>query len=432
MPRGDWQMPTRERGMPRSDPRMSAKPTMSAPPQPARNGRARAPQLPATLPNVLTARERHYWRIAQYVMLAVGVALVALLQFAPDIGIKIMWNVIIPVAPALVTLAPGLWRNICPMSTFSLLPRRFGLSFRIKMPNWIAAVLGVISVVALFVIVPLRHTSLNINGLTTVMMLATAASIAMMMGMFFEWRSGWCTTLCPIHPVERLYGFAPALTVKNARCNTCQQCTTPCPDSMPSMTSTMTGPLWIQKQLGNFMAGSFFGFVVGWFQVPDFHGTVGTREVLIAYAWPFGGAIVSFVIYKAIQDSIAKSPNARKLLLKIFAAAAVSTYYWYRIPALAGFDPRSGLLYDISHLLPNWFPIASHIVTTSFFFWFLVIRTTSGVSWQKRPPFAQQRPVRQAARAPRMAAPTEGPRGERGPAPTPARRPPMTGAPLRV
>lgn len=428
MPRGDWQMPTRDQWTTRSDPRMSSQPAVSAP-VPARNARPRA-QLPATLPNALTAKERRYWRIAQYVMLAVGFALVALLQFAPEIGIKIMWNVIIPVAPALVTLAPGLWRNICPMSTFSLLPRRFGLSFRIKMPNWLHATLGVISVTALFLIVPLRHTSLNINGLTTVMMLATAASIAMMMGMFFEWRSSWCTTLCPIHPVEKLYGFAPALSVKNARCNTCQQCTSPCPDSMPSMTPTLTGPLWVQKQLGNFMVGSFFGFVVGWFQVPDFQGVVGTQEVFIAYAWPLGGAIVSFAIYKAIQDSIAKSPNARKLLLKIFAAAAVSTYYWYRVPALVGFDERSGLLYDISHLLPSWFPIASRVVTTSFFFWFLVIRTKV-VSWQKRPPFAQQRPVRQAARAPRAAANPEDPRA-RGAAPRPVRRPMAGNSPVRA
>ena len=64
-----------------------------------------------------------------------GFALAGLLLIQPAAGIAIMWNIFIPAAPALVTVAPGLWRNICPMSTFSLLPKQFGLSRRKKMPE---------------------------------------------------------------------------------------------------------------------------------------------------------------------------------------------------------------------------------------------------------------------------------------------------------
>ena len=57
------------------------------------------------------------WRVLQYFMLCVGMVTVALLLIRPDLGIPLMWNVLIPAAPALVTIAPGLWRNICPMAT---------------------------------------------------------------------------------------------------------------------------------------------------------------------------------------------------------------------------------------------------------------------------------------------------------------------------
>jgi hypothetical protein len=188
--------------------------------------------------------------------------------------------------------------------------------------------------------------------------------------------------------VEKLYGTQPALSLKNARCDTCAQCTTPCPDSTPSMTPLLTGPTKLQKAIGNFMVGSFFGFVLGWFQVPDYYGPIGNTEIIASYAYPFGGAAICYLVFKILERGAGDNAKRRKILYRAFAAAAVSTYYWYRVPALTGFDPRSGQLVDLTHVLPAWFPHASHAVTTSFFFWFLVIRQTSGVSWMKRPSFA--------------------------------------------
>ena len=224
---------------------------------------------------ILSPEGRRIWTVLQVILLAAGVVLVGLLQFLPEVGIKIMWDVLIPAAPFLVTVAPGLWRNICPMATFGLLPRTFGFSLQVIMPRKCVAVLGVLSVVALYLIVPLRHVILNTNGPATVIMLVGAAAIAFTIGMVFEWRSGWCTSLCPIHPVEKLYGTSPAISFKNARCGSCQQCTNPCPDSTPGMNPAITGPTWTETMTGRILAGSFFGFVVGWFQVPDYSGPVG-------------------------------------------------------------------------------------------------------------------------------------------------------------
>ncbi len=42
-----------------------------------------------------------------------------------------------------------------------------------------------------------------------------------------------------------------------------------------------------------------------------------------------------------------------------------------------------GLLHDLTRVLPTWFPLASRVVTTSFFFWLLVIRQAKGASRPK-------------------------------------------------
>jgi len=308
-------------------------------------------------------------------MLLVGVVLVALLLFWPTAGIALMWNFLIPVAPGLVTIAPGLWRNICPMATFHMLPQKLGLARNLRMPAWGAAALSLTSVTLLFAVVPMRRIGLNVDGPLTAIMLLSAAVIAFTMGSLFEMRSGWCTSLCPIHPVERLYGTKPAISFKNARCDLCEACSNPCPDSTPELTPTDPGATRVQQVLGNFLVGSFPGFVWGWFQVPDYPPQqVGSHEIITAYLWPLGACILSYVVFKIAEHILRHKTSARATLHRVFAAAAISTYYWYRLPGPAA-------------LLPGWFPLVSHAVTTPFFFWFLVVRSPK-VSWLKRPVMA--------------------------------------------
>ncbi len=327
-----------------------------------------------------------YWQTAQYTVLFAGVALVAALLFQPEVGLLILWNVLIPIAPALIVIAPGLWRNICPMATFSLLPRRMGISRRKILSHRMAALLSATGLIALLLIVPLRHVVLNTDGPMTALLLLVSAGVAFSMGSVFEWRSGWCNTLCPIHPVEKLYGFSPAIKFQNMRCDTCKKCMTPCPDSTRAMNPSVTGPTLMEKSVGHFMIGGFAGFIWGWYRMPDYHGDAGLTEVLSAYFWPFAGALVSLAIYVAVRVWLCRSRADRAVLVKVFAAAAVSTYYWYRIPALAGFGPYpgTGQLYDLTTVLP-YLPMVSHVVTSAFFVWFLVIRGSSGASWMMRP-----------------------------------------------
>jgi hypothetical protein len=328
------------------------------------------------------------WRIAQYAVLFLGMALLPTLLYFPAIGLNIMWNGLIPIAPALLVIAPGLWRNICPMSTFSLLPHRFGFSGRRMLPRRWAGLLALIALVALFVIVPLRHLSLDTNAPLTALMLAISALLAIALGMAFEWRSGWCNSLCPIHPVEKLYGQSPAITLPNMRCDECRSCSAPCPDSTRSMNPTLTGSSFIEKAAGHFIVGALSGFIWGWYRLPDYHGALSANEIVAAFTWPYGGALITLAIYAAAYRWACRSDTNRRLLVKLFATAAVCMYYWYRIPALAGFGPNpgTGMLLDLSDSLPD-LPLLTRTVSTSFFVWFVLLRKETGASWATRPVF---------------------------------------------
>jgi hypothetical protein len=258
-----------------------------------------------------------------------------------------------------------------------MLPHKLGIAQNIRMPEWGAAALSLIGMILLFVVVPMRRIGLNVDGTLTAIMLISAAVVAWVMGSLFEMRSGWCTSLCPIHPVERLYGTNPAFTFKNARCELCEGCSNPCPDSTPELTPIVGVPTKLQQFLGNFLVGSFPGFVWGWFQVQDYPPSrIDAQAIMTAYAWPFGACIVTYAAFKMAEQVIGRKDKARTVLHRVFAAAAVSTYYWYRLPGPAA-------------LLPDWFPLLSHMVTTPFFFWFLVLRSPK-VSWLKRPVMASK------------------------------------------
>ena len=88
-------------------------------------------------------------------------------------------------------------------------------------------------------------------------------------------KAGFCNSICPVLPVERLYGQAPLATLSNPRCPDCTLCTPRgCIDLSPSKSVAQTfGPVrrsqaWLFTSFGVF-AGSFPGFVLGYFTWQD-------------------------------------------------------------------------------------------------------------------------------------------------------------------
>src|SRR6266581_5742694 len=94
---------------------------------------------PSPFPTYMQMRERvppAVWSGARVAALAVAVAVVVTLFVDPRVGLLIFWGLIVPALPLLFFLAPGLWRNVCPMATLNQTPRRFGFTRALTMPKW--------------------------------------------------------------------------------------------------------------------------------------------------------------------------------------------------------------------------------------------------------------------------------------------------------
>jgi hypothetical protein len=335
----------------------------------------------------LSPRSLLIWRAVQIAVWIVGAIILFNLIFFPELGIHLFWNILIPVAPALLVVGVGIWRNVCPMASNALFARHMGLSKRKKLTVSQSGKLNLIAVIALFLIVPLRHAFFDLSGFYTAMLIISLGLIAVITGFFFEWKSAWCSGLCPVHPVEKLYGLNNQLPLPNAHCDMCHRCVTPCPDSTPGITPFSSKKTNYHKLSGFLMVAAFPGFVWGWFQVPDVDGISGFGQLYDIYKLPFLGLLVSILVYLVLKNFFKK-----KDLVAIFSASAVSCYYWYRLPALFGFGlfPEDGMLVDLSGVLPSWTFTVLAYATTLFFFWWILFKKANKFSWVHRPVFAEK------------------------------------------
>jgi len=313
--------------------------------------------------------------------LLVAAALIPLLLIVtPSFGLTLFWNAVIPVAPALLVIAPGLWRNVCPLAVAANLPAERKHGGGRPNPERLAA-FNLAAVAALLLIVPLRHALFDTNAAATLLLLAVLVLAALAIGLFWGGRSGWCAGLCPLYPVEKLYGSANTMTFQNGRCSGCSRCTVPCPDTVRN-----ARPFPLKHRFhalaGTLMIGGFPGFIWGWFQVPDGIEISGMETLFTLYAAPFSGLAVTAALYGLLYRL---EPMTR---IRLFAAAAVASYYAFRIPNLLGFGrfPGDGMLIDLSQLLPLWSVAAAVAAESLFFFWWFLRRGAGTVRpWLTRP-----------------------------------------------
>ncbi|MCF8245491.1 MAG: hypothetical protein K9J37_13450 [Saprospiraceae bacterium] len=335
---------------------------------------------------VLGDNERRIWRTLQVLLFIIGLGLFATLIFFPDIGVVAFWNVLIPVAPLLFLVAAGVWRNICPLASVAMLPHHFNFSKRQRIPIKWQNRLALISVVLFFVIVPARHLALNNDGLATAAALTFLGSLAFIGGLQFDVKSAWCSGLCPVHPVEKLYGQNVGYTPANAHCGACHNCVIPCPDSISKADTPK--PRSLQDLATTLLTGGLPGFIWGWFHVPDCRsGIAGWGECLTAFGLPWATLVVTLVAYILLRKFLPK--NRETMLTSVFAAASISCYYWYRIPSLFGYGiiPQDGILVDLTQTLPLWSIAVMQVSFVAFFGWWMLLRNNKPVAWAVRPPF---------------------------------------------
>lgn len=326
------------------------------------------------------------WKIAQSLVWLLGTFILGALLFEPQLGIHLLWNILIPIAPLFLVVATGFWRNICPLATTALLPQRLGFSKKEKLRLYQEGYLGLIGVCALLLIVPLRHLVFNLNGPATALLIVALVLVALIAGSILNSKSAWCSGLCPVHPVEKLYGMRNRFSFSNAHCESCCKCVAQCPDANAHAKPFPIQTTRCHRLAGLLMVGGFPGYVWGWFHVPDTSGIPTMGQVLTCYGLPLLGLVVSCAIFL-----LARCFFRAASLHAIFSATAVSFYYWYRLPALFGFGlfPQDGILIDLTSILHPGYIHTIALALSLFFFWWLVLSPPIKQKWLLRPAYAK-------------------------------------------
>ncbi len=225
-------------------------------------------------PNYLEMRQTlplWVWHAVRAVVVAGALGLIATLFIAPRTGLIAWWLFVLPVIPMLLMLAPGIWRNVCPMATVNQYPRLFGFTRGRTVPAWLTRRTILIQAGLYFLLISTRAPLFDHDGRAVGVLMALALALACLGGVVFKGKSGWCGTFCPLMPIQRLYGQTPAVVVPNSHCATCVGCTPNCLDFNPRLAVVADVHEADQFRLSQLelFAGTFPGFVVAFFTVPN-------------------------------------------------------------------------------------------------------------------------------------------------------------------
>jgi len=272
------------------------------------------------------------WLVAQWSGIVLTVALLASLVRWPAASLDLLWYAVIPLLPASFLMTPQLWRNVCPLATLNTLTGdRIGT--RQLQATWVGPA-GGIGILLLFLMVPARRFLFNVDGPSLAITVACVGLLALVGGMWFEKKGGFCNSVCPVLPVERLYGQRPLLNLSNPRCLPCTTCTRmACLDLMPEKSAhRVLGPGhvsrdWMGSVYGAF-ALAFPGFVVGYYLTADGPLSAALDVYATVLMWSAG----SWLLLAALS-AIVKLTSAHSLLMG--ATLAISAYYWFAPPGIA-------------------------------------------------------------------------------------------------
>ena len=278
-------------------------------------------------PNYLQMAQRlpiPVWHGLRVLSVGVALGLCMVLIVRPELGLWLFWQVLIPFVPLLFFVAPGVWRNICPLAALNQTPRLFQFTQGLTLPRWLQEYGYVIAITLFLLIVPARKLLFNTNGVATALLILTLLAAAFVMGNFFKGKSGWCSSICPLLPVQRIYGQTPFLTVPNSHCQPCLGCTKNCYDFNPRVAylADLHDPDRHFAAYRKFFVGLFPGFILAFYTLPS----APAISTLSLYGQVALYALVSVALFFAADSFVKTSSNKITVL---FGAAALNLYYWF-------------------------------------------------------------------------------------------------------
>ncbi len=271
------------------------------------------------------------WRAVRVVSVLAYVALVVALFVRPAGGLFAFFDVIVPLLPILFFVAPGLWRNICPLAAVNQAPRVLGFTRGSTIPSWWQRRAFIVAMVLFFGIAGARLAVFNDSGPATGVLLAVIISSAFLGGFLFKGKSGWCSQICPLLPLQRVYGQTPLIRVPNSHCQPCVACTKNCYDFQPISAYQADlhedDPVWTAPR--KLFVAALPGFVLGFFTLV---GTSGQQPLTSTYgelALFFLGSVGLFYAAEALL------PLRTAVTIALWASAAITIFYWFAGVVLA-------------------------------------------------------------------------------------------------
>ena len=294
-------------------------------------------------------------KAVSFVSLLFFVSIIYLLTIYPNETLLYFWNLFIPIVPLIILISVGTWRNICPLALVYQLPQLFGFSLKFSYPNSFRKWSFYMAIIFLFILIISRKILLNTDATMLFYLLSFLILIVFFLGLLFSGKSGWCTSICPIYPIERLYGQKPLVKLKNCfimNNNVCEKCTTRCFDKVKTNNylfdiKSKKSDKQIERARKIF-SGSFVGFVYGFFTV----GNHPSNTVFEIYLYMALYSFISFIIFyflikifsKFLEDSI----------ISLFSIIAFNIYYFYTIPQ------------SLNLLLPHYNTLYLHLMVQIF------------------------------------------------------------------
>ncbi|MFN8638767.1 MAG: hypothetical protein U0360_04755 [Dehalococcoidia bacterium] len=269
-------------------------------------------------------------RIGQAAGVGAVAVLLAGLAVRPVTALFVLWDVVIPVLPAVFVINPMLWRNVCPLATLNSLTGHRGAVRSLsglEMQRW------PVSVALLAILVPGRRFLFNEDGPALALTIAAVGVLALVLGLVYSRRAGFCNTICPVNPVEKLYGQAPLFDLTSARCSDCASCAPRgCIDlvgarsAMVSLGNQRADARWLASPFGVFVA-AFPGFIAGYFTTHN--GPLELAPSIYAHILAF--AVASYLLTVVVTRATGASPQR---VVRLSGALSVALYYGFSAPTL--------------------------------------------------------------------------------------------------
>ncbi|MGH3612065.1 MAG: FAD-dependent oxidoreductase [Pseudonocardia sp.] len=248
----------------------------------------------------------------------------------PGVGLFVFFGVIVPLLPILFFVAPGLWRNICPLSAANQTPRLLRFSRALTPPEWLRQRGYIIAITLFFGIAGARLALFNTSAAATATLLLLIILTALAGGVMFKGKSGWCSSICPLLPLQRVYGQTPFVTVPNSHCRPCVTCTKNCYDFKPraAYQADMNDPDPGWSAPRKLFVAALPGFVLGFFTVLD------QSELSLLQTYGQLGLFVlgSIGLAYAVDALLPLTPA---MVSALWASIALNIFYWFSGATLA-------------------------------------------------------------------------------------------------